>query len=422
MFNSSNDKVNNVHKVPLKVLCTFLTLALVITGFIIPVSAGQYTDHNRSNYHLANWYGLDELPYGNDSGVVYLKTYNGTKWVDLTICFNKCTPLVEVVGSLGSVTNTDGSQESALIDNFTYSHIWGLKSGAVSNGNSFFFSCISDTPVYYTYGNTGEDWKTLPWSYVSQAVYTTQTRFSSDGSGGEVSANDSAVKRYRTVYCYLDIDLGKYGFSIPSDTRWWCYSNKLMTNNVSDNYKKDYRNLYAISFNTPQDSKYNGNTSYNLAKTDVTSYAYCCYPSSECLRDWTRWDQENSYYQLFFQQLNAISNMQDQMFEQLQYISEDTLEIKELLKNIASGGKDYPSYGLLNDKTYSDQVDGVMGDIKTDTSSSQYIANLSASFIVIRGIWDKIVNTFGFAPVIGLLLFLAFVAYLLGRALKGRSD
>lgn len=422
MFKSSNDKVNNVHKVSLKVFCTFLTLALVITGFIIPVSAGQYTDHNRSNYHLANWYGLDELPYGNDSGVVYLKTYNGTKWVDLTICFNKCTPLVEVVGSLGSVTNTDGSQETALIDNFTYSHIWGLKSGAVSNGNSFFFSCISDTPVYYTYGNTGEDWKTLPWSYVSQVVYTTQTRFSSDGSGGEVSANDSAVKRYRTVYCYLDIDLGKFGFSIPSDTRWWCYSNKLMTNNVSDNYKKDYRNLYAISFNTPQDSKYNGNTSYNLAKTDVTSYAYCCYPSSECLRDWTRWDQENSYYQLFFQQLNTISNMQDQMFEQLQYISEDTLEIKELLKNISTGGQEYPADGSFKDDSLSSKVDSIIGDINTSNNDWQFIQTLSSSFIVIRGIWDKIISVFGLYGVIGLLLFLAFTAYLLGRALKGRDD
>ena len=84
--------------------------------------------------------------------------------------------------------------------------------------------------------------------------------------------------------------------------------------------------------------------------------------------------------------------------------------------------EDYPSGGLLNDKSYSDQIDGVIGEVKTDTSASQYITSLSASFIVIRGIWDKIVNTFGFASVIGLLLFLAFVAYLLGRALKGRSE
>lgn len=408
MFNSSNDKVNNVHKVSLKVFCTFLTLALVITGFIIPVSAGQYTDHNRSNYHLANWYGLDELPYGNDSGVVYLKTYNGKKWVDLTICFNKLTPLSDYVGSLADVSNYNGA--NIIIKEFTYNYMWGLQSGARSNGNSFYFSCISDTPVYYTYGNTGEDWKTLPWTYVSSPIRHDK------GDGTTV------VPSYKTCYVYLDIDLGKFGFSVPTDTRWWCYSNKLMTNFLSSNYKKDNVDLISISFNTPADSKYDGITTYNTAKTDVLSYAYCCYPSSECLRDWTRWDEENSYYQIFSQHLTSIVYNQDQIFEQIQFISNDTYEIKELLKNIASGGKDYPGNGLLNDKTYSDQIDGVMGDIKTDTSASQYIANLSASFIVIRGIWDKIVNTFGFAPVIGLLLFLAFVAYLLGRALKGRSD
>lgn len=422
MFNSSNDKVNNVHKVSLKVFCTFLTLSLVITGFIIPVSAGQYTDHNRSNFHLANWYGLDELPYGNDSGVVYLKTYNGQKWVDLTICFNKCTPLVDVVGSLGSVAVTSTSNENALIDNFTYSHIWGLKSGARSSGNSFYFSCISDTPVYYTYGNTGEDWKTLPWNYVSQVVYTSQTKPSHDDGSGDVYGAYSSVKRYRTVYCYLDVDLGKYGFSVPTDTRWWCYSNKLMTNNVSGNYGKDYMSYYSISFNTPCDSKYNGNTSYNTAKADVTSYAFCCYPSSECLRDWTRWDQENIYYQIFSQQLTSITSTQDQIFEQLQYISEDTLKIKELLENICTGGQEYPADGSFKDDSLSSKVDSIIGDINTSNNDWQFIQTLSSSFIVIRGIWDKIISVFGLYGVIGLLLFLAFTAYLLGRALKGRND
>lgn len=407
MLKSSNDKVNNVHKVPLKVLCTFLTLALVITGFIIPVSAGQYTDHNRSNYHLANWYGLDELPYGNDSGVVYLKTYNGTKWVDLTICFNKLTPLSDYVGSLADAD--DYNKDNIIIKEFTYNYMWGLQSGARSNGNSFYFSCISDTPVYYTYGNTGEDWKTLPWSYCSSVVRHDK----GDGS--------TIVPSYKTCYVYLDVDLGKYGFSIPSDTRWWCYSNKLMTNFLSSNYQKDNVDLFAITFNTPCDSQYKGTTSYNTAKTDV-EYAYCCYPSSECLRDWTRWDQENSYYQLFFQQLNAISNMQDQMFEQLQFISEDTLEIKELLKNIATGGQEYPADGSFTDDSLSSKVDSIIGDINTSNNDWQFIQTLSSSFIVIRGLWDKIISLFGLYGVIGLLLFLAFTAYLLGRALKGRDD
>lgn len=413
-----------------KILSVFMCMSLVVSVFFVSATAGQYTDSNPSVYHLANWYGLDELPYGNDSGVVYLKTWNSEgKKIDLTICFNKCSPLVDYVGDRGSVTYTSGSNETALIDNFTYSHIWGLQSGATSHGNSFYFSCISDTPVYYTYGNTGENWKTLPWSYISEQVRITQKGFSSSSDSGEVESNDVNVKTYRTIYVYLDVDLGAYGFSIPSGNRWYCYSNKLMTNSVSANYQKDYMELYAITFNTPYDSQYEGNTNYNTAKSDVYTYAFACYPSTQALIDIKYFEKEQAMYQLFYSRLGTISFDLSVIRDNIEYIyyNTDTIienqnTIIEILQQLATGGETYPDDGLLNDKTYSDQVDGVIGDISTDTSSANFIHTLSASFIVIRGLWDKIVGIFGLYSVIGLLLFLAFTAYLLGRALKGRSD
>lgn len=412
MFNSCNDKVLFVRKI----FCTFLTLCLVITGFFVSALAGEYTGINKSKYHLANWYGLDELPYGNDTGVVYLKTHNGVKWIDLTICFNKCSPLVDFIGDLGSATDTDTSQNQALIDNFNYTHIWGLKSGATSNGNSFYFSCISDSPVYYTYGNTGEDWKTFPFTYVSQAVWTSQKK----PPANEIS--DSTVKRYRTIYCYLDIDLGNYGFRVNSGSKWFCYSNKLMTNNVSGNYQKDYRELYAITFNTPLDSQYEGADNYNTAKTDVLEYAYACYPSSDCLRDWSLWNLENNSYNVLLNAINNVYDIESQQLEYLIYVSEDTYQIRQLLQEISTGGQEYPSGGSFSDDSLSSQVDGVLGDVQVNTNDSQFIHTLSSSFIIIRGLWDKIVEMFGLYGVIGLLLFLAFAAYLLGRALKGRDS
>lgn len=397
----------------------FLALVFTVAVFSISAVAGEYTESNRSNYHLANWYGLDELPYGDDTGVVYLKT-NKEKWYDLTICFDKCTPLSQFVGDLGSVSQNTGI-ENSILQNFVYSHIWGLQTGATKNGNSFYLSCITDSPILYTYGNTGEDWKTLPWTYISQVVYTTQTMFASSGGSGTVDSSDSNVRRYKTVYVYLDVDLGQYGFSVQSDHRYYCYSNKLMTNSLSSNYVKDGIELHAITLNVPHDSQYKGTDTYNTAKTDAP-YAYSCYPSSACLRDWKRWEEENKQYQQVFMLLTNLDYELGQTLEQLQFISEDTYKIRELLENIATGGKEYPSGGTLNDSSMSDQVDSIMGDISTDTSSANFIQTLSASFIVIRGLWDKIIGIFGLYGLIGLLLFLAFTAYLLGRALKNRSD
>lgn len=410
MFKISRNKLF-FQKVMKIVLSVVLTLSLVTTVFYFPASAGEYTDINKSKYHLANWYGLEELPYGENSGVVYLRGWNGSKWLDLTICFNKCTPMVDIVGNAGSLFASTNFNENAIIDNFTYDHLWGLKSGDTSNGNSFYFSCITDSPVYYTYGNTGEQWKTMSWSYVSEAVYV--PRYTTSSSGGEVSTVVTPTKQYRTVYVYLDVSLGSLGFNVVtgSGRAWFVYSNYLMVNNLSGNYGKDYIDYYAMTFNTPKDSQYTGNYQYPTTKQDVYYYAYCYYPTSECLRDWQLYDS-----------LNSVSSKLTTTNGYLYLLVDNTNEIIDLLKDISTGGEPYPSEGLLNDNKFSDKVNGVIGDITVDTGSSSYISSLSASFSTILLLWKSIVLKFSLEPVIGLLLFLAFVAYLLGRALKGRSD
>lgn len=413
MFKFGNDYEKKSIIVLKKVLCVVLTLSLIVTVFTISVTAGEYNDVNKSKYHLANWYGLDELPYGENSGVVYLKFHNGSKWIDLTICFNKCTPMAQYVGSLDSPSNYENN---VIIKDFACSHLWGLKSGLkVSLGNSFYFSCVSDSPVLYTFGNTGENWKELKWSYVSTPVYRDFETV--DGQLGTLPS-------YKTCYVYLDVPLSTIGFHMQTDARWYCYSNQLMVNNLSGNYTKDNIDLIAITYNVPRDSQYSGTDSYNTAKTDVAEYAYACYPSSDCLRDWQLWDLENKNFKKISDSLSnldnfyfSLGNIEGAVYEQNEMLNQMNDTLNQIMHP-----EDYPTDGLLKDKSLSDKVDGLLGDVKTDTSASQYITSLSASFIVIRGLWDKIVNSFGFAPVIGLLLFLAFVAYLLGRALKGRSE
>lgn len=407
MFKFGNDNEYKFGTVLKKVLCIALTLALVVAVFTISATAGEYTSVNKSKYHLANWYGLDELPYGNDTGVVYLHTFT-TKNIDLTITFDKCTPMSQYVGSLDSPSNYDNN---VIIKDFVCSHLWGIKL-KTSNGH-FLFSCVSDSPILYTYGNTGENWKTLTWSYVSTPVYRSFETV--DGSLGTQPS-------YKTCYVYLDIDLSTIGFNVSSGSLYSVRSNYLAIDNLSGNYTKNNTELYAISFQRPLDSQAN---EYRLDTSSTwVPYLFSCYPTSSCLRDWQLFDLENKNFKKI---LDCLSTLDDLYFslggiEGAIYDQNEKLDQMNETLNQIMHPEDYPSGGLLNDKSYSDKVDGLLGDVKSDTSASQYITSLSASFIVIRGIWDKIVNSFGFAPVIGLLLFLAFVAYLLGRALKGRSE
>lgn len=416
MFKFGNDYEKKSFTVSKKCLCIVLTLLIVVTVFTISATAGQYTYINQSKYHLANWYGLDELPYGNDTGVVYLRHHNGKKWIDLTICFDKCTPMSQYLGSLDDSVNYE---DNSIIKDFNCSHLWGLKSGGAlaPDANRFLFSCVSDSPILYTYGNTGEDWKTLPWTYVSTPVQ--RSTWNADLQNGNVYPG--TFPSYKTCYVYLDVDLSSYGFIPKSMTKYWVYSNKLMVNNLSGNYEKDNVDFYGVTFNIPYDSQYSGSSTYFSQGNEITEYALACYPSSDCLRDWQLMAKENSWYTKFFDSLKRIEDNQQKTLSFQTDVKAKLDEMNDTLSQIMHP-EDYPSGGLLKDKTYSDKVDGLLGDVKTDTSASQYITSLSASFIVIRGLWDKIVNSFGFAPVIGLLLFLAFVAYLLGRALKGRSE
>lgn len=409
MFKFGNDNENKVSTVLKKVLCIALTLALVVTVFTISATAGEYTSVNKSKYHLANWYGLDELPFGTDSGVLYLHTYKD-KNIDLTMVFDKCTPLSQFNGNV----YVDDFDSNSITKNFVLSHLFSLR--ADSSSGHLVVSFISDSPVFYTYGNTGEDWHTLPWTSISQRVTLVGLKYGSE------LPDTSYTPVYRTCYVYLDVDLSLYGFDITSKNLFSAYSNKIAIQDIKSDFYKDSLELSQINLQRPYDSQHG--LYYVSFNSRYVPYIYACYPSSECLRDWQLFDNENKNFQALFDRLEELENlnyyigeMMNLMFEQ----NEKLDQMNETLNQIMHP-EDYPSDGLLNDKSLSDKVDGVIGDIKTDTSASQYITSLSASFIVIRGIWDKIVNTFGFASVIGLLLFLAFVAYLLGRALKGRSD
>ena len=416
MFKFGNDYEKKSIIVLKKVLCVVLTLSLIVTVFTISATAGEYTYINKSKYHLANWYGLDELPYGDDTGVVYLRHHNGSKWIDLTICFDKCTPISLYLGSLDDIENYE---DNSIIKDFNCSHLWGLKSGGAlaPDANRFLFSCVSDSPILYTYGNTGEDWKTLPWTYVSTPVQ--RSTWNADLQNGNVTPG--TFPSYKTCYVYLDVDLSSYGFIPKSMTKYWVYSNKLMVNNLSGNYEKDNVDFYGVTFNIPHDSQYSGSSTYFSQGNEITEYALACYPSSDCLRDWQLMAKQNSWYTKFFDSLKRIEDNQQKTLTFQTDVKSKLDEMNDTLSQIMHP-EDYPSGGLLNDKSMSDKLDGVLGDISSDTSAGNFINTLSASFMVIRGIWDKIVSTFGLYSVIGLLLFLAFTAYLFGRALKGRDS
>ena len=122
MFKFGNDYEKKSIIVLKKVLCVVLTLSLIVTVFTISVTAGEYNDVNKSKYHLANWYGLDELPFGDDSGVLYLHTYTDRN-IDLTLVYDKCTPLSQFNGNVF----VDNFDTNSISKNFVLSHLFSIR-------------------------------------------------------------------------------------------------------------------------------------------------------------------------------------------------------------------------------------------------------------------------------------------------------
>lgn len=381
-----------------KILSLILCVALVSAVYFVPASATHSNYNNKSDYWLANWYGLDELPYGSDTGVVYIywANFQDTNSVygrgDLTLCFDKCTYMERYHGD---VSASIGGIDYVILDDYPNSHIWGMKSGS-----NFSFTCISDHPVLYTWSNTGEDWKQLPWTYCFTSEYTSVA----DGTGIYTTTT--------TLYVYVDINLNSVcGAQTPTGSyTWGLYSNSLMVNNLSGNWDKTED--YSVTFNVPKDS-HNKFNNWNNAIADCP-YIFEAYPTTAALMDWDLYYIENAIYNTLSNYLKSIDDTLYMQLDEL-YVISDTLQA-------ILDGQDYPEGGLFNNTSDSDVIDGAIGEISSDTSAADYIHTLAVSFEFIRKLWDKIVGVFGFGSIIGLLLFLAFVAYLLGRALKGRSD
>ena len=407
VINSSN-KSFKLCKVLIKVLCIILTLSLVTTIFTISATAGAYNDVNKSGYHFANWFGLDELPYGSDTGVLYMRVeFHDDYWdtdshKDLTIFFDKLSILDNFRGNL-----TTDDLKKTLVNQCSESHCFSAK----LLGDDLKISFISDSPVYYTFANTFDTFIEVPSSQRSLPISVT------DSQG-------TLTSTFVNYYYGYDISLRSY-FVWPSAGSFKCYflSNVLLLDwdsfNSAELIKFNYKNprsSQAIDNGGSLWSDYRNLNASSPYDWGTITYYFRAYPTSDCLRDWQLYKMENAKFDELIEALSAsdYSGL-------LTRIADNTDDIKDSVNKILNP-EAYPDGGLLNDKTYSDQLDGVVGDVEVNTDASEYITTLSASFIVIRGIWDKIVNSFGFAPVIGLLLFLAFVAYLLGRALKGRSD
>lgn len=409
MVINSSDKFSKLRTVLFKVLCIVLTLSLVTTIFTISATAGVYTDVNKSGYHIANWFGLDELPYGTDTGVFYMRVeFYDSRYPnedpghkDLTFFFNKLSILDNFRGNL-----TTDDLKKTLVNQFSDSHCFSVKLVGADLKVSF----ISDSPVYYTWGDSWDTFIEIPASQRSIPISITDTQ-------------GNLTSTFVNYYYAYDVSMLEH-FDWNSNNVFKCYflSNVMLLDwnsfSSSELIKFNYKNPLMSQFidNGGSLYRYTGITPTSTYDFGTPSYFYRAFPTSECLRDWQLYKMENSKFDELISALSAsdYSGL-------LTRIADNTDEIKDSVNKILNP-EAYPDSGMLNDNTYSSQVDGVVGDVEVNTDASEYITTLSASFIVIRGIWDNIVNSFGFAPVIGLLLFLAFVAYLLGRALKGRSD
>ncbi len=367
--------------------------------------AGEYTDVNKSGYHLANWWGLDELPFGEDSGVLYLKgskiENNVQKDVDLTICFDKFSAL-DIYN--GTIQRPGG--ENIILQNYTISHLWNATFTFVSSKNSLTFRCYSDSPVYYMYGNTGESWKEIP---------AEQTQFTSATLDDTMPDGYGFVERlaYYTVVNLVDI-----GFTLSSNS--FAMSNQLQCANFTNDTD-------VFSFVTPT----NDGSLYNISWNDVIPYIYRAYPTSECLRDWQLYAMENEQYEFLNNKVSILLGVADAQLGWLEFISMDVMEnlpsinqtlmdIKHILVSLYSGP---PFDDPTDDNTdFSDSVGSYFGkDNQIPDSGSNTVAqNFGSAFLFIRNQFDKLIDLTDTRYIIIFLLGMAFIAYTLGRVIKNK--
>lgn len=395
-----------------RIFATFLILSLTLCYFTIGVSAADYSESNDTVYVAADYWGLEELPFGVNTGVVQFQYNEGylTLYFDRLSIFDKAN------------YDTIGVDFESM---YSEDHYWKVLYDDTSGKLDYLFSCTSDSPIYYktTYSANGSFSSTI--GQLSSSVVPFYMYFDGDPVQENIAFKVFTLEDYRLSNLVpdwtIDISLGSRRV----------YSNCFQIDATSNIFYYPYRASGPTNW-------INGkNVGYNIKYYPSVEYLQNVSLRDSILDEFFKVRTElidiNNYLyngNVYLEQMSMYLANIDTMTQSIQFLLDVYLpllnynlgEILTKLDEIKTGPEYDSSQGIGSNTEFGDAVGGLIGNTEVPDSGVNTIKNdLRSSFLLIRNVFETIVfDWFPLGYVITFLLGLSFIAYVLGRVIKNK--
>lgn len=396
------------------VICsTFLVVGIVLFNtVVVSLAAANYSTINDTVYKSADAFGLEELPYGEDTGVVQFQY--GDNY--LTLYFDKL--------SIYSDYSIEDYEYTNLSD-----YYWNVHYVVNADGTyDYKFNIESDNPIYYktSYDSTHKFSSTIG-KQTTRDVYYVDEYYELNGSPLPVMQTKTYV-----IYTLNDFLLSSI---VPST--WTLTGERRVYSNC---YQSNLTRIGDDFFYLPQ--KASGQT--NFVNGSSVGYNVEYYPTCEYLQNsQIRSTLANQWYMLMsiddkidavLTELYSVNYYLSAIDDNIQYIYNDVTlylplieydlaEMLAVLQEMKSGPEYDSSQGIGSNTEFGDAFGNLTDDtVVPGIGTDSIVHSLGNSFLFIRSMFDKITVDLNLVYVISFLLGLSFIAYVLGRVIKNKMN
>lgn len=401
-------------RITTRIFATFLILSLTLCYFTIGVSASDYSESNDTVYKSADYWGLEELPFGVNTGVVQFQYNEGylTLYFDRLSVFDKAN--FDTIGS-------------DFASQYSEDHYWKVLYDDTSGKLDYLFSCVSDSPIYYktTYRENGSFNSTI--GRIEHFIVPYFMYLDGDPFQENVSFKVYEVEDFRLSELVpdwtIDISLGSRRV----------YSNCFQLDSSTNVF------YYPFKASGPTNWINGNNVGYNVEYYPSVEYLQNVSLRDSILTEFFRVrselvDVNNHLYNanVYLEQMSMYLANIDTMTQSIQFLLDVYMpllnynlgEILTKLDEIKTGPEYDSSQGIGSNTEFGDAVGGLIDDdvVMPNNRIDDIQSNLGDSLLFIRRMFDRITSRFNLTYIISFLLGLSFIAYVLGRVISNKMN
>lgn len=397
-----------------KIMTTFLIISVTLFYTSITAFASNYVGMNDTVYKGADYWGLEELPYGVDTGVVQFQY--GSNY--LTIYFDRLSIFDDYnTSELDTGTNHWWT--------YVNNHYWSCFFDNSSGEWDYLLNITSDSPIYYkkSYASGG---------FFNSQIGTVETVYLSvNGYVDGTFMNGAGGTQSHKVYSLTDYRLSQ----LAGD---WTLSD-------SSAQRRIYSNCYQFKLSGAENNPYYvpcpaGGVTPTMTQGRQVGYYVEYYPSCEYLQNSSIREELKAQFEVLdgiwvdtSNILNELYNVNDYLdvisknvdnveFYLSSYYPRFLLGIQQIIA-LLEGPEYDSSSGIGSNTEFGDTAGGLMQDtVVPDVGTDSIVTNLGNSFLFIRNMFDRVTSEFNLVYVISFLLGLSFIAYVLGRVIKNKMN